>query len=1214
MKADETSAEEDALASWLAACDDALASGNETPVLPATLDLPQTQPEANEYLACVHLLRRILGKAEAGVPAAGMTADMPGAGDQSPEQTPPANGDLPVFVANYEILGELGRGGMGVVYKARHIQLNRQVALKMILAGIHAGPQAQARFRIEAETAARLQHPHIVQIYEVGEADGKPFLSLEFVTGGTLADKLDGTPWPARPAAQMVESLARAMHVAHLAGIVHRDLKPANVLLTKEGLPKISDFGLAKQLDSDGGQTASGAILGTPSYMAPEQAGGQGKSVGPAADIYALGAILYELLTGRPPFKAATPLDTVLQVVSNEPVPPRQLQPKIPRDLETICLKCLEKETARRYASGLALGEDLGCFLRGEPVTARPVGALPRAWRWCRRNPKVASLAAAVALLLVTVAVVATLAAFRIAASRDDVQQARGNEEIERKKAQRQSATLALDRGLRFCEDGDVASGMLWLARSLEFAPADAADLQQAIRKNLTAWRQRLCVLNARFPHEGPVYAVAPSPDGKIILTGGRGWQLWDSASGLPLARAINGTVMAAAFSPDGKTFLTGASFWGKDKQWGEVQLWDTATRQPIGKPLPHQGIINSVAFSPDGQTIGTGIGFKDPDKGEARLWSLASSQRQGVSLPHPGTVYAVAFSPGGKSVLTGCRDRMARLWDVATGKLLGKPFPIRDRVTSVAFAPNGKLILTGTGDSYEGTPHGSGQHWDIATGNPVGPPLAHNLAVLGVAFGPGGKTVLTGSFDRTACLWEAAEGKMITAPLRHQAPVLAIALSPDGDTILTGSGQPDGLEGEARLWEIAGHKPLIPPLQHSNWVTCVAFSPDGKSVVTGSWDGTARLWETATGKQLASLLQHDSVLPSLGWSPKGLLSVAFSANGKFIITGDYSGRARLWEAATGKPIGQPFQCPAEVRGVAFSPDSKIALTACRQAKIIGLWEATSGRPIGHSIPHPGGYNPSFVFSPDGKTLLTPKEDNTAQMWELASGKPVGSPFRHRHLVSSAVFSPDGKVVLTACWDNKAHLWETASGKPSGISLQHQDRVAQAIFSPDGRNILTGSWDNTAQLWETATGKRLGPPLPHQSWVGRVAFSADGQTVLTREGYEGISRLWDVATSKPLGPAFLYPARAVAFSPDGQTILSAAFRQQVDLKVWPEQAAARLWAVPVPIEGTAERIVLWTQAITSMELDSSGAVRLLDMSTWQERRRRLEELGGPPKP
>jgi hypothetical protein len=287
-------------------------------------------------------------------------------------------------VAGYEILGEIGRGGMGVVYKARHQALKRLVALKMILAGPYAGPSQVMRFRTEAEAVARLQHPHIVQIYDVGEQDGRPYLALEFVDGTSLDQKLSGTPMPARQAAQLVETLARAMNAAHEVGIVHRDLKPANVLLTADGQPKISDFGLAKRLDDSAGDTASGAIIGTPSYMAPEQARGKSKHIGPAADVHALGAILYECLTGRPPFNAASPLDTMAQVIADEPVPPRRLQPKVPRDLETICLKCLQKEPHKRYATARALADDLRRFLHGEWIHARPTPAWERGLNWAR--------------------------------------------------------------------------------------------------------------------------------------------------------------------------------------------------------------------------------------------------------------------------------------------------------------------------------------------------------------------------------------------------------------------------------------------------------------------------------------------------------------------------------------------------------------------------------------------------------------------------------------------------------------------------------------------------------------------------------------------------------------------------------------------------------------------------------------------------------------
>jgi serine/threonine-protein kinase len=341
-------------------------------------------------------------------PVPGMATPTPSRGSRGPAAAP--------RVAGYEILRELGRGGMGVVYKARQVKLNRVVALKMVLAGAHAGADQLARFHTEAEAVAHLQHPHIVQIYEVGEHEGLPFFSLEYVDGQSLAERISGQPQPVELAARMCQRLARAMAYAHQHGIIHRDLKPANVLLTAEGEPKITDFGLAKRLESDASQTRSGTLMGTPNYMAPEQARGDVREVGPLADLYALGVILYEMLTGRTPFLGASILDTLHLVRTQEPVPPSRLQPKVPRDLETICLKCLEKEPAKRYASASALADDLDRFLAGEPIQARPVSAPERLWRWCRRNKRVAILSAAVLLLLVSLAAGST--AFSVVVSR----------------------------------------------------------------------------------------------------------------------------------------------------------------------------------------------------------------------------------------------------------------------------------------------------------------------------------------------------------------------------------------------------------------------------------------------------------------------------------------------------------------------------------------------------------------------------------------------------------------------------------------------------------------------------------------------------------------------------------------------------------------------------------------------------------------------------
>jgi hypothetical protein len=341
-----------------------------------------------------------------GTYQSGAEAASPGSAAEGSETLP----DIP----GYAIEGVLGRGGMGVVYKARYLALKRTVALKMILGSGHAGAQERLRFKAEAEAVARLQHPHIVQVFEVGEHQGLPFCALEFVDGGSLDKKLKDQPLPPRQAAQLVATLADAMHLTHSRNVVHRDLKPANVLLTADGVPKVTDFGLARQLDSDSERTHAGAVMGTPSYMAPEQASGQTHEAGPAADTYALGAILYACLTGRPPFQSANVVETLDQVRQQEPVAPRLLQPKVPRDLETVCLKCLRKQPEQRYASARELGEDLGRFLRGEPVTARPVGPMERAWRWCRRNPVVAGLATAVTVVLIVATIVSM--SFRAAA------------------------------------------------------------------------------------------------------------------------------------------------------------------------------------------------------------------------------------------------------------------------------------------------------------------------------------------------------------------------------------------------------------------------------------------------------------------------------------------------------------------------------------------------------------------------------------------------------------------------------------------------------------------------------------------------------------------------------------------------------------------------------------------------------------------------------
>jgi WD40 repeat protein len=1168
--------------------------------------------------ACQGALERLVGPlppTELGL------GSVPREPEEPEDEEPPPARPAP---AGYEILGELGRGGMGVVYKARQVGLNRLVALKMILAGSHAGPDDLARFRTEAEAVAALQHPNIVQIYEVGERDGLPFFSLELVEGGSLAGRLTGTPWPARPAAELVAALAGAMHHAHARGVIHRDLKPANILLVSGGVvsgegspspgiaipgltthhspltthqPKITDFGLAKQLDSAVGRTRTGAVLGTPSYMAPEQAGGRSKDIGTACDIYALGAILYELLTGRPPFQAETPLDTVLQVISEEPVPPSRLQPKVPRDLETICLKCLQKEPARRYPQADDLAEDLGRFLAGEPIRARPIGLWGRAVKWARRRPAVAALAGG--LVLVTAVGFALVtwnwqeasdrAAAEAAARRDAQRQkqiaeeqkqsaetARRAAEQQRRLAELQAAELTLDRGLSFCEQGDIGRGMLWLVRALEKAPADATDLRRVIRANLAGWHGQLCSLGATFPHGNWVTAVAFSPDGRMFLTAShdRTTRLWDRASLKPIGTVLRhqGEVRSAAFSPDGKHILVG----GKGAWWsgGEARLWDISKARFTSTTFPHPKPVLAVAFQRTGKVCATAS-----EDGAARLWDVASRKRVGPLLQHPGTVFALAFSPDGSTLATGCQDGKVRLWDVASGKLLDSWLAHPAEIKSIAFSADGRKVLTGSDFDF------TARLWDVASRKQVGPTLRHQSVVFAVAFSPDGRLLLTGSDDCTVRIWETSTGRLVGASLSHPGTVCAVTVHPKGRAILTGCG-----DGRARLWTFPDGSLTAMPLpgQAPGWV--VALRPDSRAVLTGN-GRQARLWSTSTGQALGPPLEH----------PAGVNLVAFSPDGKIILTAS-GDTAWLRDAATGKPVSQRLRNSLGFGCAVFSPDGKTLLTGT-PAGPGQRWDVATGKRLGRPLPHQDILW-TAAFSPDGKKLLTGSWDRTARLWDAATGKPLGQPFEHRDGVFSVAFSPDGGTALTGSRDGLAYFWDVATGQRRGPLLRHEGNVLAVAFRPDGKAALTGSFDRTARLWDVATGKALTPAMPHQGAVFRVAFSPDGKTVLTGS-FDGASQLWDAATGKPLGPARRHQERVVevGFTPDGKTMVSVSYDRTVH------------WhPVPIPFGGEVERLRLWVQAATSLELTSAGDLRVLSTDEWKERRRQLEELGGSPIP
>ncbi len=530
------------------------------------------------------------------------------------ETDSPAYSKLPaVRLPGIELLGELGRGGMGIVYKARQIPLNRLVAVKMIRGGETASAEDLCRFLGEAEAVAKLQHPRIVQIYEVNSHRDRTYIVMELIDGGTLAAHLAGKPQETRFAAEIAESVAGAVHFAHSRGIVHRDLKPANILLTTDGTPKITDFGLAKPIDGGMSLTQTGWVLGTPSYMAPEQTSGVSKQIGPPCDVYAVGAILYEMLTGRPPFQGATPFETCDMVRMQEVVPPRRLQPKVPRDLETICLKCLHKEPSARYATAALLAEDLGRFLRNEPIRARPVGELERFRRWCRRNPLIAGLTAAVAALVITVAVGATAAAIWLSLVAAEAETARQREAGERQKAETALTDMYTAYGLTTASQGETARALVWFANA---ARQDHEPYRQhASRVRVRSWGRLVPTPAAAVTHDGErLNCMAFHPSGQHLLTttNRNRFFVWDLEREEPLEWARGDLEAAcAAWTPDGQSIIVATPR-------GEVDIRAFPSGD-LRHKVNTRRAIGVMAVSPSGRLLALG--------GEgARVWDLTQT------------------------------------------------------------------------------------------------------------------------------------------------------------------------------------------------------------------------------------------------------------------------------------------------------------------------------------------------------------------------------------------------------------------------------------------------------------------------------------------------------------------------------------------------------------------------------------------------------------
>jgi sugar lactone lactonase YvrE len=730
-----------------------------------------------------------------------------GSGDSLPE---PPRESWPL-VPGYEILGELGRGGMGVVYKARQAKLDRVVALKMILHSRHAGADGRARFRAEAEAVARLQHPNIVQIFEVGEHDGLPFFALEYLEGGTLDRKLTHKPAPVREAAALVRTLADAVQAAHARGIVHRDLKPANVLLSSpfsrdaessqrsalpsaprcedsalrlnDRQPKITDFGLAKRLDR-ASETRDGSVMGTPHYMAPEQAAGQVEQVGPAADVYALGAILYECLTGRPPFLASSVLEVLEQVRTQEAVSPRRLRPGVPADLETICLKCLRKEPARRYTTARELADDLGRFLEGKPVLARPVGWPEKVGKWARREPLAAALLSLVALVTATgltgvllawrSAVAAHLEADERAEERDLAYQAEAR--------QRESLEQQLCFSRIALADREIRAGKsAWARRLLDLCPGSLRHwewqyLDRRVRGAVPVvldgpQRGVSCVA---FDREGTTLAAA-SGDGSV--------RLWRSETGKPLHELTghDDSVNWVCFAPDGKRLASADAA-------GVVALWDAQTGQPCKRLTGHEQPVSALAWHPDGRLLASAT-FPLDGPGEVWLWDVGRGRAVRRFRGHAGRVSGLAWGRDGGLLASAGHDGTVRLLDGETFEerlvLTGHRLP----VSAVAFSPDGLLLASAAGRVEAERPEqGEVLLWRADTGEVVHRLTGHVRRPTTVAFSPDGQRLASAGWDGEVKLWDVATGQEVLTLTAGAEAVMHVAFSPDGRWLAAGS------------------------------------------------------------------------------------------------------------------------------------------------------------------------------------------------------------------------------------------------------------------------------------------------------------------------------------------------------------------------------------------------------------------------------------------
>lgn len=1008
-----------------------------------------------------------------------------------PQAFPPDSSDAgPRRFGDYLLVRKLGQGGMGVVYEARQLSLNRTVALKMIRAGEFADAEERLRFQNEVETVSRLDHPGIVPIMEVGAVGDQRYYSMKLVAGGNLAEQLGRYTGDFKATALLMIGVAEAVHHAHQRGVLHRDLKPANILIDADGRPHVSDFGLAKWSGKEGTITVSGEIMGSPAYMAPEQASGDRAAITTATDVYGLGAVLYTVLAGRPPFVGESVLDTLDQVRDRVPDSATKSNPRVPRDLDLICRTCLEKDPRRRYSSAIALAEDLGRWLAGRPIAARRVGVITRSWMWCKRRPGLAALTAAL--------IVALAGGFFGVASQ--WRRAQNNFQL----ASRANADLkTANTGLRRTQ--------AVLRRTLYAAHMNL--VQNAWESN-SIGRVRDLLDQAR-----------PAPD--EFDRRGFEWYYWQrlSQTELHTFKGLETDLAPVTFSPDGRWVAAA------DKL-GLIKAWDCVTGKEVLSIKAHPAAIRSLAFSPSGkQIVSAGLDHR------AKIWDVATRALKLEFAGHGGPITCAAYSPDGLRIVTSSWDKTAKVWDAASGKVWLTLEGHSARLRAVAFSPDGRKIATGSFDHTI-------KIWDASRGANLYTLKGHTDVVGGLAFSADSRRLASASNDRTIRVWDVPTGALELTLKGHTNWVHGVAFSPDGRRLASA-----GWDRTVRLWDAVKGDELLSFKGHTDNVMSVAFNPDGRRVASCSSDNTVKVWESLANGETQVLRDHGEKVRDLAFSADGsrlvsvddagavyvwdaesgreailpfkvspaIHSVSFGPDGRFAF--DSGGLVQVRDSSTGRELLKFGKGAAPISRVASRPDGQ--RIACAQGKDIKIWdpnEATIVRELtGHS-----DLIASLAYSPDGTRIVSADEVGHLKIWDADNGRALHSignptPVAELHAVA---FSPSGRRIATAGRDGMARVIDAESGRELVVLKGHIGAVYDVAFSPDGRRIATCARDQTVKLWDAVTGSEVLTLKGHTSSVVAVSFSPDGRRIASGSGDRTV-RIWDA------GPQTTRPAEVV---------------------------------------------------------------------------------------